>query len=177
MRTVSVLCAATNSAYHGMRGVEVYDRRRDARAFGGSTPIVAHPPCRSWSAFTRHQAKPEPNEAELGLWCCEMLRACGGVLEQPAHSRLWQAAGLPLPGDRQRGPLWSLAVQQSWWGYSMKKGTWLAFCRVPAECVNVPFRLHVGDDRRTQQLMSRNQRAHTVPAFAQWLVAAARCVD
>lgn len=36
---------------------------------------------------------------ELGLWCAEQVRKWGGILEQPAHSRLWEAAGLPRPGS------------------------------------------------------------------------------
>ena len=100
LRLVSVLCASRNSVYKTLDAVDVYDATRDARTFPGNTPIIAHPPCRSWSAFCRHQAKPEPGEAELGLWCAEQLRKCGGVLEQPAHSRLFAAAGLPLPNQR-----------------------------------------------------------------------------
>lgn len=49
--TVSVLCANRNSIYHDMEGVEVFDVDRDARTFRGDTPIIGHPPCRTWSAF------------------------------------------------------------------------------------------------------------------------------
>jgi len=62
MKTVAVLCAAPRTIYRSLEAVEVYDRRRDARTFAGGMPIIAHPPCRGWSAKTRHQAKPEPGE-------------------------------------------------------------------------------------------------------------------
>ena len=64
---IAVLCVQKNNHYRGMEGVEVYDKQRDARTFPGGMPVVAHPPCRAWSAFCRHQAKPEPGEKALGL--------------------------------------------------------------------------------------------------------------
>jgi hypothetical protein len=172
---VSVLCASLRSVYYELEGVEVYDRNRDARTFAGDTPIVAHPPCRSWSVFMKHQAKPELGEKELGLWCCEQLRKCGGVLEQPAFSEMFAAAGFPTPGDRTTGDLWTLEVWQAWWGYKTKKTTWLAFVNVPRDAIEVPLRLHPrGGDGRAQQRMSRQQRSATPKAFAEWLVSAAR---
>ena len=99
MRTVAALCVGPRSVYKTLPDVEAYDQARDARTFPGGMPIVGHPPCRSWSAYCAHQAKPEPGERELALWVIEQLRREGGVLEQPAHSRLWAAAGLPIPGN------------------------------------------------------------------------------
>lgn len=173
-RTVSVLFAARNSVYKSLPCVDVYDRDRDALTFPGDTPIVAHPPCRAWSAYFRHQAKPEPGESDLGIWAAEQLRQCGGVLEQPAHSRLWSAAQLPLPGDGGDG-LFSIAVWQKWWGYPTKKATWLCFCGVDRDVIHIPYSLHAsGMDRRTMKLMSHSQRSHTVRPFAEWLVNLAR---
>ena len=175
-RRVAVLCAAPRSAYHTMAGVDVYDRTRDARTFGGGMPVVAHPPCRAWSRHCRHQAKPEDGERELGLWCVDQVKRWGGILEQPAGSLLWDAAGLPMPGITSRCDSWSIAVWQAWWGYPMRKGTWLYVSGLTlADLPDVPLRLHpIGGDRRREQLMSKRQRSETVPAFAEWLVAAAR---
>lgn len=85
------------------------------------------------------------------------------------------AANLPAPGRIGQGPF-SLEVWQAWWGYPMKKATWLCFFGVEyADIPPMPFRLHgQGADRRRQQLMSKNQRAATHPDFAAWLVDAAR---
>lgn len=68
----------------------------DVRTFQGGMPIVGHPPCRSWSAFCRHQAKPLLGEKELAPFVVEHLRKCGGVMEHPAHSTLWDALNLPI---------------------------------------------------------------------------------
>ncbi len=177
MRAVAALCVAPNSVYKTMAGVEAYDKGRDVRQFAGGMPVVAHPPCRAWSAYTAHQAKPEPGEKELGLLCADWLKREGGVLEHPAHSRLFAAAGLPAPGKRC-GDLFTVPVLQAWWGYPMRKETWLCFSRVDVRMLEMPYSEHdsragIGD-RRRQQLMSKHQRAATHPDLAQWLVAAAR---
>jgi len=172
---VSVLCCARKSIYHEMEDVIAYDIKKDARTFPGDTPIVAHPPCRAWSAYCAHQAKPFPGEKDLGLWCCEQLKVCGGVLEHPAHSRLFSAAELPLPGE-PAGDLWSIAVDQFWWGDSRKKSTWLCFSGVDRSIVEIPIRLRSSTkgDRRRWQSMSRSQRSATNIHFAEWLVEVAR---
>lgn len=177
-RIVSVLCAAPRSVYRDLPGVEVYDRRRDARTFAGDTPIVAHPPCRGWSAKTRHQAKPEPREMELGLWCAEQLRRCGGVLEQPAWSHLFAAAGLPAPLQTM-GDLWTIQVEQYWWGYPTPKPTWLCFCRVAPCTVHLPLRLRNRGSRKRNRYdawsrLTAAKRSLTVGPFAAWLLEAAR---
>jgi len=178
LRTIAALCVAANTPYRTMPGVECYDKRRDARSFNGGMPIICHPPCRAWSAFLRHQAKPDPGESELGLFCAERLRECGGVLEHPAYSRLFDAAKLPRPLERS-SDLWTIAVWQSWWGYPMRKGTWLCFSRVDPARVEVPYRMlnDRGADRIIFKGMSRTQRAQTTPAFADWLVNLARSVE
>lgn len=175
VRTVAVLCTARKSIYHTLPGVDVYDAARDARTFPGGMPIVAHPPCRSWSRHCRQLAKNVPeSERELGVWCCDQLRECGGVLEQPAGSLLFDAAGLPKPGERQ-ADLETLYVWQAWWGYPVKKGTWLCFSKVDVDKLEIPLRLHAaGRDRRRFQVMSHTQRSATCPALAEWLVDAAR---
>ena len=172
MRIVSVLFAARNSVYKQMEGVEVFDIVRNAKTFLGNTPIVAHPPCRAWSAFLSHQAKPEVGEKELGLWACEQLRKCGGVLEHPAHSRLFGAGNLPIPGNGERGGIWSLEVLQRWWGYPLQKRTWLAFCGVPQRTIEIPYILSSREVPFSS--MSKHQRAATCMPFAKFLVSAAR---
>jgi len=178
-RLVAALCVAPRSVYKVMPGVEAYDRARDVETFTGGMPVVAHPPCRAWSAYTAHQAKPSAGEREIGLLCAEWLRREGGVLEQPAHSRLFVAAGLPMPGDRI-GDLQTMVVWQAWWGYPMRKATWLCFSRVDLSGVVVPYRLHDSrsgeGDRRREQRMSKHQRAATCLPFATWLVSIARDV-
>ena len=71
-----------------------------------------------------------------------------------------------------------MPVLQAWWGYPMRKATWLCFSRVDMQMLEFPYSEHDSraglGDRRRQQLMSKHQRAATHPDLAQWLVAAAR---
>jgi hypothetical protein len=173
-----VLCVARNSVYKSLEGVDAYDIDRDARSFSSSLPIVGHPPCRSWSAFCSHQAKPLPGEKELGPFVFELLKRNGGILEHPAHSRLWDFVGAPKPGQQERDGVWSLAVQQCWWGDCRSKNTWLMFFKIKPEQVATPMRLHNPQgDRRRWQLMSRHQRSATPIELARWLVDTARLVQ
>lgn len=172
---VPALCVAPKSIYYQLAGVIPFSKKEDARTFQGGMPVVGHPPCRAWSAHCAHQAKPEPGERELGLWCVDQVAKNGGVLEQPAHSRLWAAAQLPDPGKITSKDIWAAEVWQAWWGYPLRKATWLLFVGIAPENVNWPFRLHpCGRDRRAEQLMSRQQRSATTLEFAEWLVSLAR---
>ena len=178
MVQVAVLCAARNSVYKTMEGVEVYDIERDATTFRGGMPVVAHPPCRAWSAFCSHQAKPSPGEKELAPMCVDWLRQCGGVLEHPAYSRLWDYCGLPKPGDKMKHGMWSARVSQLWWGDARLKQTWLLFAGISPDDIEIPYRLHRGTgDRSKWNAMSRQKRAATPPRLAAWLVEAASTVD
>ena len=180
MKTIAILCAAKSSAYHHMEEVEVYDVARDMRTFQGGMPVIAHPPCRSWSAYCAHQAKPDPGEKELGPLCVQWLRECGGILEHPAHSRLFDFCKLPKPSwtvgwKKSEMPVWTMEVLQGWWGDSRSKTTWLCFFDIPPGSVRIPLRfVNPEGDRRRWQLMSKIQRSATHPAMCKWLVETAR---
>ncbi len=175
-RTIAALCINKRSHYHELAGVECYDIERDVTTFTGQCPIVAHPPCRTWSARCRHQAKPLPGEKELGPLCVDWLRSCGGVLEHPAHSVLFQHCGLPRPGQTI-GELWTIQVMQSWWQdhEGIGKPTWLCFAHVPRRAVQIPLTLrNKGYEYRLWQVMPKSLRSRTCLGMAEWLVAAAR---
>lgn len=176
-RKVAALCVHARSHYFSIPGVECYDRRRDALTFSGGMPIVAHPPCRSFSLRLHRQAKPEPGEKELALFCCDMLRQWGGVLEHPCQSLLWREAAIPTPAQpKDSSGVWSMEVLQSWWGHPAPKRTWLAFCRIDLPRLPpIPFRL--GWRRMAWRHMSTVARSRTELAFAEWLVECSRRVD
>ena len=160
---IAILCANERSIYHEIPTVEVYDRRRNARIFTGSQPVIAHPPCRSYSAFMSHWAKPEPGERDLALFCTERVACNGGVLEHPAHSRYLRR----FVGSSE----WKIEeVHQSWFGYPTTKRTWLLMpstYTVP----EVPFTLtQYGKERQLFENMSHSQRSATTYTFAKWLI-------
>jgi hypothetical protein len=176
---VAALCVAANSVYKTLPDVDAFDKRRDVRTFTGGMSVVAHPPCGPWSAYVSHQAKAPADQRELGPLCVEWLRREGGVLEHPAHSGLFTACTLPMPGQRL-GDLFTVEVWQAWWGYPMRKATWLCVAGVDMRTVEFPHCDHDSraglGDRRRQQVMSHNQRAATCLPFARWLVDLARRV-
>jgi hypothetical protein len=197
MRTVAILCAARKTAYRDIEGLEIYDEVRDCRNFPGGMPMIAHPPCRRWTRYgmamvkarlTRHNIEtPEEEinaERELGLWCAQQVKEHGGILEQPAGSKLFAAAGIPLPGSPQGPDSFSLAIWQCWWGYPVRKGTWLYFRGISQFSIDIPFRLWNPPPGQQWYWYNRGKgsgnahiRSHTVPALARWLVDLARTAN
>jgi hypothetical protein len=174
-RIVAVLCTSHRTPYKHLTDVEVWDRKADALNYAGGHPIVAHPPCRAWSIYTRHQSKPSQGEKDLGIKCTQLARRNGGIIEQPAHSLLWEAAGLPHPGKIHNPLSYSLEICQEWWGHPCIKRTWLYFSGIPITLVNLPFCLHsIQKYSSTWANLTPHQRSATPPLFAQWLVDLAR---
>ena len=195
-RTVAILCASRKTAYREIPDLEIYDEVRDARTFTGEMPVIAHPPCRRWTKFGMAMTKarftrtgietPQDEidaERELGLWCARQVVKEGGILEQPEGSKLFAAAGLPLPGAMQSRDSFSLKVWQKWWGYPVKKATWLYFRQIPMTAIEIPFVLwnpapremwHWYNQGKGSGQANAHTRSMTVPSLAEWLVHLAR---
>lgn len=181
-RRVNVLFAHRRSVYWDLP-VEVFDERRDARSWklneGG--PVIAHPPCRLWCRM-RHLSSAPADETELAFFALAAVRAKGGVLEHPAHSKFFEAAGLPRPGaEDEHG--FTFAVSQKWWGHRAEKSTWLYICGVrPDEIPEVPFCLLEASHTcghssgQSKPALDDDERDLTPVAFAWWLEElASRC--
>lgn len=175
-RPIAALCVSGRSIYKHLPGVEAYDARRDARTFPANTPAVAHPPCRCWSKYLRHQAKPlDANaEMELGRWCVRTILQCGGVLEHPAGSHLFAEMGLPMPNHPEEVGF-TVYVEQKWFGYATRKPTWVFVAGVPMhQLPPLPFSL-VNDAK--SPVLSSFGRSRTMPGFARWLCQVARLAN
>lgn len=175
-KAIAALCVSGRSIYKHLPGVTAYDRHRDARTFDAKTPAVAHPPCRLWSKFLSHQAKSANAEAEreLGRWCVRTVIRCGGVVEQPAGSRLWEEMNLPVPNAPARDGCYTLYVEQRWFGYVTRKPTWLLICGVPKDQLPpVPFSL-ANTQPCQKPGLSSFARSRTMRPFAEWLCQIAR---
>lgn len=166
-----------------MAGVLAYDQKRDARQFAGRNPVIAHPPCRTWSKYLRQLAKPTDLKAEqdLAFFCLEKVLENGGVLEQPAGSHFWKAAGLPVPNAPANGLirpdpfLYTLYVEQQWFGYGTPKPTWLLVAGVPKRSIPpLPFSLRAKSSDATSPGLSQFARSRTVQPFAEFLCQIAR---
>lgn len=172
---VSVLCVSGRSIYHHLHGVDAYDQKRDCRQFAGRDPVIAHPPCRTWSKYLRHMAKPVSlvEEQKLAFFCLEKVLQNGGILEQPAGSRFWKAANLPLPNEPAEPFLYTVYVEQQWFGYCSRKPTWLLVSGIPRkELPELPFSFNANSSGTEGQ--SQFARSRTVRPFAEWMLKAAR---
>jgi hypothetical protein len=132
--TVAALYVDPNGVYADLPGVEVWDEARDARLYAGPWPVVAHPPCKSWSRMGLCRGlTPGPEDIATFRAAVDAVERCGGVLEHPAHSRAWSYFGLPQPpaaGWSQqitRGGGWACQVDQAHYGYGCRKPTWLYY--------------------------------------------------
>lgn len=184
---VAALFVRADSVYKVLPGVDAYDAQRDARTFPGSMPVVAHPPCRGWGRLRQFASKVRHDEKALGPWAVAQVRECGGVLEHPRQSTLWDQCGLPIPGagcDAWGG--FTIEVDQYHFGHRAQKRTWLYIVPKVAGCV-VPFIAERGGEpthcvRPTKHYprlpsITKAEREHTPPELSRWLVSLARaCV-
>lgn len=184
---ISVLFVARKSVYKTMTDsagepLDCWDEERDAMKWPGGNPVVTHPPCRLWSRLSHMSTAPQ-SEKQLAIWAVEQVRKWSGVLEHPAHSKLWKEENLPMPGKKDRQGF-TVAIPQFWFGHPGQKDTWLYICGCEwRKLPNVPMRFGYPENvfaggSRKYVLGSRHGgiRSATPPAFARWLVETAeRC--
>lgn len=171
---VAALYVRGDSVYKSL-GVDCWDMGRDARLYTGPFPVVAHPPCRAWGRL-RHFAKARHDEKALGLRAVWAVRKFGGVLEHPASSLLFLAAGGLRPGQRLDAfGGWVMPILQQDFGHAAPKKTWLYVVGcAPADVPVFGLRLGVAPGRIAN--MSKADRERTPEPLARWLVdLAARC--
>lgn len=174
---VAVLCAARNSVYSRL-GCDTYDEARDAFSFNGGKPVIAHPPCRLFGRLSQFASGTDSEfcrEIILGLWCVRWVQRCGGVLEHPEHSALFQYADLPTPGN-SFGVGFTIEVPQFWFGHRALKRTWLYIVgKTKRQLPEMPFRLerYTGSGNghnASVRLMCRTERKATPVGLAEWLI-------
>ena len=136
---IAALYVATNGPYYGLPGIDPWDQERDARAYPGPHPVIAHPPCQRWGRMW----KGSPINIKRGIveklgddgGCFDAalaaVRQWGGVLEHPEHSHAWAHFGIAKP-PRQGGWIkadehggWTCRVEQGRYGHYCPKPTWL----------------------------------------------------
>jgi hypothetical protein len=181
--SVAALYVDPRGPYPSLPGVDAWAPPRDARIYDGPLPVVAHPPCGGWSSL-RHLY--QGDDTDCAVRAVEQVRAFGGVLEHPAHSRLWGALDLPDVGLSDR---WGFTyeVTQVSWGHVARKRTWLYACGVDYALLSRTRRVGGtpthwvsggGTGRGATppgiKVCSAQQRRRSPPAFAEWLVMLAR---
>lgn len=166
---------------------EWYDADRNAMTYRGDLPVVAHPPCGPWSRLS--QLHKDARELALAPHALAIVQRCGGVLEHPAGSKLFEACGLPKPDAAGRNGGFTIEVQQCDWGHPARKRTWLFICGLRQDLPPMPEPrepTHWASGGRTRssrqgspvppgiKICSAQQRRRTPLAFAAWLLEVAR---
>lgn len=180
---ITVLFARKDSIYKSFPDLDVYDIFRDARTWRGGNSVIAHPPCRAWGQL-RHFAKPRADEKQLAQFSVDLIRKYGGVLEHPARSTLWQAAGLPPPGKFDAFGGFTFPIFQSHFGHRAEKKTFLYIVGMnPRHLPAIPFSLapasHVCETRKRDGRPSirKSEREQTPVDLALWLVSVAKLCE
>lgn len=200
---IAALYVAEDGPYVGLDGVDAWGVTRDARAYAGPWPVVAHPPCERWGRYWHGgpSAKVRRVKGDDGGCFAAALasvRQWGGVLEHPEASAAWRAHGLIAPpraggwvvADDVGG--WTCCVEQGHYGHRARKATWLYAIGValpslrwgasPGERLDEGF--HSNAERRAARAagvapvrrLSARQRYETPAAFRDALLAMARSV-
>lgn len=133
--SVAALFVATGGIYFDRKDVDPWDIHRDARAYSGPLPVVAHPPCQRWGRFA--EGIPKRPHLKIGddggcfKSALASVRAYGGVLEHPQASYAWEWFSLPPAAD---SGAWgrpdayggrTCRVYQARYGHRAPKPTWL----------------------------------------------------
>ena len=168
---------------HRERGQLVIDR--DARAYAGPSPVIAHPPCERWGRYWSGGPS-----AKVRRW--------GGVLEHPEASHAWRAFDLArpprsggwIPADDLGG--WTCCVAQGKYGHRAQKLTWLyAFGTKPRDLdwgptpglVRLDRGYHSAEERRRSApaerapRLSSHELAATPRPFAELLIEIATRIE
>lgn len=138
--TVAALYVETDGAYFNLSGVDPWDEARDARAYAGPHPVVAHPPCQRWGKLWAGQPlhikrtgerKKKGDDGDCFAAALGSVRTWGGVIEHPWQSHAWPFFGLKVP-PRTGGWIeaddwggWTCCVEQGKYGHTARKPTML----------------------------------------------------
>ena len=133
---IAALFVATGGVYFGLPNVDPWDELRDARAYDGPHPVVAHPPCDRWGRYgsggpSARVRTITGNDAGCFAAALASVEEFGGVLEHPEASHAWRASGI-LPPPKTGGWLrvrkgWTCCVEQGHYGHPARKATWLYY--------------------------------------------------
>ena len=125
----TALFVRKDSSYKNRDTWDVYDEDRDALTYDTSSPVVCHPPCRTWGRLSHLAHNARPNEASLALWSIEKIKENGGILEHPAGSRLF-GKHLPDVGETDEHGGFTILVDQYDFGHVAHKKTKLYICGI-----------------------------------------------
>lgn len=178
---IAALYVQTNGVYYGLPDVDPWDKARDARAYAGPHPVVAHPPCERWGRYwyggpTSKVRYKRGDDGGCFAAALAAVRRWGGVLEHPEGSYAWRhfqlnippKCGAWIPADHLEGfSGWTCCVEQGWYGHRARKATWLyvhgarrpalKWGKAPGRFLKIDHGFHSSEERRAFRERNREQ--------------------
>lgn len=201
-RTVAALYVEENGIYSDFPGVDPWPESRDARAYSGPHPVVAHPPCERWGRYwyggpSVNVRKHKGDDRGCFASALFAARTFGGVIEHPEASSAWAWFGLQTPpkkggwveADSFGGV--TCCVYQRQYGHRADKATWLylvghdappalAWGKPEGRGLRLDAGYHSAEERAAAaretpiERMGKRERLATPRPFAELLVKMAR---
>jgi hypothetical protein len=187
---IAALYVETGGVYFGRPGIDPWDKTRDARAYAGPWPVVAHPPCERWGRYWHggpsvRVRKTKGDDGGCFAAALAAVRKWGGVLEHPEASAAWSRFDLNVPPKAGAwivadfGGGWTCCVEQGHYGHRARKATWLYACRLPvlpslkwgpsAKRVRLDHGFHSAAERRAFTRPPKGTRGAERDARRAWL--------
>lgn len=169
-----ILFTDQKSNFHKLTAVDCYGIERNALNYTGLSPVIAMPPCRLWSRMRRFSTAPAC-ERFLGIWAISLVRRVGGVVEQPAGSKLFTFMNIPLDGSPDKYGGFIRSLDQNWFGFKARKRTYLYIVGVhprdiPALPLPVsPYTHSLGKSKHLLQLDKKLYSRMPI-ALCHWLI-------
>jgi hypothetical protein len=173
-KSISVLFTENGSIYYDL-GLDCWDINRDAMLYDRNNTIIAHPPCRLFGRLFKFSTAPGC-ERLLGVFSVLMAQKYGGIVEQPAGSKLWKLCNISRSTKPDKYGGYVINVQQNWFGYACKKSTDLYIVGCPLKKLpEIPLNFNaieygINKTKFGLKEYSKKARSTTTYDFAKWLV-------
>jgi hypothetical protein len=185
---IAALFVEKGGAYWDLPGVDPWDEARDARAYAGPWPVVAHPPCDRWHQLSAVNAKRWGFKINEDGGCfaaaLDAVRRWGGILEHPAETRAFKFHRIPEPSrggwQRTLDGLWTTEVDQAAYGHRSRKRTWLIYSGPDPNPLNWSTTRgshQIGNFDRTLPALPKAESAATPIPFRDLLIGIARTAE
>lgn len=155
MKKVVILCADKNSSYFQCPEALIYTARENALTYNGTLPAICHPPCAVFSR-TRNLAASSTQAYHLAEHCLTIVNRNSGIIEQPAHSIMFEFLGIKP----------TIEIWQSWFGFRARKETWL-YCK---DITLLPPPISFNTPTHSVEKLTSTMRSRQTLAFSQWLI-------
>lgn len=158
---IPVLFVHNRSNYKKLPIFDCYDEKRDALTYLGSSPVIAHPPCRTFSRLKGLTNAPI-EEKKLAYWAVDLVRYQGGIIEHPYDSALWKDINAPKPGTYDEFGGFTVVFNQKDFGYYTEKKTrlYIVGCKL-RDLPAMPMRFDLDTKVRSFVNLTPKQRSET----------------